>query len=518
MLGYIASALVGLFIARIFNENKEIERKQNEALNSFNHRKDEFIYSFQKQLERDFSKNINFCKGEINYNYENFNLELDKYIDKITKIENSDNLFNFRVNNYLEKLSGKMNKLEVNHLNILLVGPSGVGKSCLINSILKLENNNKAETQITKPTTKDFKTYESNKIQNIRLIDSRGLEKGNYNVDALVKEITNYIEDQELKGNPDNYVHCIWYCITGTRFEDIEEETLLKLSSIYDDSKLPIIVVYTQAIIPAYYDAINKEINKIKQNIEYLPVLAQDMKLSDGTLIKSYNLDLLLYKSLEKSKNAVYSSVFSAIRKIVKNEIDLQINTNINTIKNKINKRISSVKNSFSKNNFNEENLFSEIFETFLFEEESKKDLKRESKEVINKLISDLNRKNDEIVEKCLFDFVSHKSIDLSNQLIDIHSQVNTEHNGNLKNYISHRGIQEEILPYILSSILQTAKNFGFLHYIKKIPFNLVDSLASKIKKEFFVIISDNSTKNNLNKKIQSQFQNILSIVKKFKF
>ena len=347
MLGNIASALVGLFIASIYNENKEIERKQNDAFNSFNHRKDEFIYSFQKQLESDFPKNINFCKDEINSNNENFNLELDKYINKITEIENSDNLFNLRVNNYLEKLSGKMSKLEVNHLNILLVGPTGVGKSCLINSILKLENNNKAETQITKPTTKIFKTYESNKIPNIRLIDSRGLEKGNYNVEALVKEITNYIEDQELKGNPDNYIHCIWYCITGTIFEDIEEETLLKLSSIYDDSKLPIIVVYTQAIIPAYYDAINKEINKIKQNIEYLPVLAQDMKLSDGTLIKSYNLDLLLYKSLEKSKNAVYSSVFSAIRKIVKNEIDLQIDTNINTIKNNINKRI--IKNSISK-------------------------------------------------------------------------------------------------------------------------------------------------------------------------
>ena len=118
MLGYIASALVGLFIASLYNENEEIERKQNDALNSFNHRKDEFIYSFQKQLESDFSKNINFCKDEINSNNEYFNLELDKYIDKITEIENSDNLFNLRVNNYLEKLSGKMSKLEVNHLNI----------------------------------------------------------------------------------------------------------------------------------------------------------------------------------------------------------------------------------------------------------------------------------------------------------------------------------------------------------------------------------------------------------------
>ena len=40
-----------------------------------------------------------------------------------------------------------MIKLKLNHLNILLVGPSGVGKSFLINTVLKLEKNEKAETK-----------------------------------------------------------------------------------------------------------------------------------------------------------------------------------------------------------------------------------------------------------------------------------------------------------------------------------------------------------------------------------
>ena len=78
----------------------------------------------------------------------------------------------------------------------------------------------------------------------------------------------------------------IYYCITGTRFEDIEEETLLKLSSIYDDFKLPIIVIYTQAVIPNFYNAINKEINKINKNIEFIPVIAKDMIISDNKIIK----------------------------------------------------------------------------------------------------------------------------------------------------------------------------------------------------------------------------------------
>jgi hypothetical protein len=64
------------------------------------------------------------------------------------------------------------------------------------------------------------------------------------------------------KGNQDNFILCIWYCITGTRFEDVEEETLKTLSEIYDDAKLPIIIVYTQAVIPGYYNGIKREIEK----------------------------------------------------------------------------------------------------------------------------------------------------------------------------------------------------------------------------------------------------------------
>ena len=190
------------------------------------------------------------------------------------------------------------------HLNILLVGPTGVGKSFLINTILQLDENKKAKTKASKPTTKMFQKYESQKTPNIRLIDSRGLEKGNYNTEIFVKEITDYIEQQELKGNPDEFIHCIWYCVTGTRFEDVEEEILFKLSAIYDDSTLPIMVVYTQAMVPEYYNAIEKEIHKIKKDIEYIPVVAKDIKISDEQYVKSKNLDTLLLKSVEKSKNA----------------------------------------------------------------------------------------------------------------------------------------------------------------------------------------------------------------------
>ena len=53
------------------------------------------------------------------------------------------------------------------------------------------------KSKLRKPTTKTFSVYESSTIPNISLIDSRGKEKGDYNVDEVVKEITNYVESRE---------------------------------------------------------------------------------------------------------------------------------------------------------------------------------------------------------------------------------------------------------------------------------------------------------------------------------
>ena len=291
MIWYLVAGLAGAVLKNMIDQEdrREIQRERKaqkrEALGEFNNRKQEIYNSFSNGFSKQLSEDINFCKEDLNQ-YEDYISYYKEGVKNIAEIENEENLFPSRIDNYIEKVLNNMSEFEVNHLNVLKVGPSGVGKSCLINSILELDGDKKAETEVTKPTIKTFNMHESEKKPNIRLIDSRGIEKGDYNIDSFVNEITKYIENLELNGNPDNYIHCIWYCITGTRFEDIEEETLLKLSSIYDDFKLPIIVVYTQAIIPNFYNAINKEINKINKNIEFIPVIAKDLIISDNKIIK----------------------------------------------------------------------------------------------------------------------------------------------------------------------------------------------------------------------------------------
>ena len=483
----------------------ERNKKNEEALELFNQRKNDLISSFTSELKNDFSQKHDFCKKEIEFEFNNYHKELNISIDKITSIEDQDNIFISQINKSIKQLSKKMSELEVKHLNILLVGPSGVGKSFLINSILKLKKNNLAETKISKPTTKTFNVYESKNVPNIRLIDSRGIEKGEYNVDSVVEEITKFVEKKELSGNPDDFIHCIWYCITGTRFEDIEEQTLLKLSQLYDDSKLPVMVVYTQAIIPEYYKTIEKDIKKIKNNIEFIPVIADDMKLSDGKNIKSKNLDILISKSISKAKNAVSSSVFSAIRKIIKNDTYWKINNNFDKLKEKIHEYISS--NSIQ--DFNEEKNYNNIFKNILFFDETNKDLKTESKDAIIDLVKTLNEKNNNIMNQCLYSYIKEKSEDLGKKLAELQTDVNNEKAGYLNVYKKSNEYSDEMGPVIKNSIFEKVKNIEFMNYIKLLPLKILGLLANHVKSKLISFMISNSPLNSINEIIKEQFNKI---------
>ena len=511
MLGYIVSALIGAAFISMIDDGKKKEReakisrkrkaqyrKRREALTEFNNRKQEIYNSFSNEFSNQLSEDIDFCKEDLNQ-YDVYISYFNEAVKNITEIENEKNLFPSKIDNYIEKSSNKLSEFEINHLNVLLVGPSGVGKSCLINSILELNGDEKAETKVTKPTTKTFNVYESEKKPNIRLIDSRGIEKGDYNIDSFVNEITKYIENQELNGNPDNFIHCIWYCITGTRFEDIEEETLLKLSSIYDDFKLPIIVVYTQAIIPDFYNAISKEINKINKNFEFIPVIAKDMIISENKIVKSKNLDILLIKSVEKAKNAINSSVFSALRKIVINEIDNESKNNLNQSIKILNENLPMKQNDNIKIEFFEENIFIKIFKIILFGQDSNKDLKEKSVTIIKDLITKLNEKHKEIIKNCLKDYAEKKSNEYINKIYEIRDQIQEEKEIYFYNHLNREDIKNQLFSNIDSSLLDLATSAGIENNKNLLSIKLIKLISDKIKNELISFINNDSTKNNLN-------------------
>ena len=501
------------------HERAERLRKEKEAFDLYNEKEEEYKTSFITEMSSNFIQNTEFCSNELISEFNKEEKKIYTLINNLNKSENFENIFNNRIKQILTNLSTKMSKIKIEHLNILLVGPTGVGKSFLINTILQLDEKKKAETKASKPTTKNFVQYESKKTPNIRLIDSRGLEKGNYNTEVFVKEITNFIEQRELKGNPDEFIHCIWYCVTGTRFEDVEEEILFKLSAIYDDSTLPIMVVYTQAMVPEYYDAIEKEIHKIKKDFEYIPVVAKEIKISDDQYVKSKNVDTLLLKSLEKSKNAVYSSVFSSLKIKMLNETEQNIDeTHLKSMKN-LEKFTHFNGNISEMPEFDVNKEFKNIIKNVIFGTNNKKNnFKEESKTILKTFAEQIQKKNKNILDQCLDNFVAKNAMIMAEELNEIQTQVNQIKEGHFREVKTKKQLIKKVTPDIKNSIKQEAYNIGYLNYLKIFPEKLSLIFSDKIKGHFKYLITETSTKNVINSKIKEQFHKILSSIKNFKF
>ena len=78
----------------------------------------------------------------------------------------------------------------------MLVGKSGVGKSTLINNMLKIkEASKKAEIGIGNFQTTEIKAYYNEDLPYLRLIDTRGIELNiKYGAEAIMKDAQNYIK------------------------------------------------------------------------------------------------------------------------------------------------------------------------------------------------------------------------------------------------------------------------------------------------------------------------------------
>ena len=152
--------------------------------------------------------------------------------------------------------------------------------------------------------------YESETEPLLRLADSCGIEKAEYEMEVLSKSIRTFIKNQLDSAYPDYFVHCIWYCITGTRLEQSEIDTLKELSRIYKSDSIPIIVVYSQALSKQKIEEMEKF---IKDNFthDFVPVLAiKEIIINNLPPIKPYGIDKLKEISILRAKEAVKSSCY----------------------------------------------------------------------------------------------------------------------------------------------------------------------------------------------------------------
>ena len=494
-------------------EEKEEEKKKeyNEQLQKIEKSKyvnELFKNQFEKikatkmiDIKNDFKETEDqFCIKEIKEIFQKSSIR--EFLIKFLK---SEKIVKFAMK-YLSRLIDLNHNIikNVKHLNIILLGPSGVGKSTLISQMLEIN----IKTGFGCPQTKGIDLYCSDKIEFLRLIDSRGIEKNSVSgVNEVYKTIQNFIQFQIDTKEEDNYIHAIWYCWTGTRLEESEVKILKLLSEEYKLETLPVIIVYTNAV---FDEEIEKAKNYIKNtlglNNEFIDILSLEKKIkinSEEKIIKAKNLDLLREKSIELAKKAVKSSIYTGLIKQIKENIKNQINHLTIKIQKEINEEIKQFMKDINDNS-KINDLYSKtkniildvLYKYFLLNPESKTEnngkeniilennefsFSDSSLNTLNDFILDYFNKAINVYQNCLDKFLDKYSKELSNQISIFQIQLNSQYDNLLANPLTNIDLELILKNEFKNQINKSAETASLKNSFKF----LVDILIPEIGNYF---------------------------------
>ena len=179
------------------------------------------------------------------------------------------------------------------HLNIIVAGKTGVGKSTLINAVFR---DNLAETGMGKPVTDHMRKITKKGVP-LSIYDTRGFELGKEVQAEVKKEVVDTISKGLAAHDVNEAIHCIWYCINtaSNRIEPEEIEWLRELSKDNQITQVPIIVVLTQSFSKKKAQEMRKIL--LDENldiIQVVPVLAENYEIEDLGVAQAYGLDILI--------------------------------------------------------------------------------------------------------------------------------------------------------------------------------------------------------------------------------
>jgi len=174
------------------------------------------------------------------------------------------------------------------HVNLIISGKTGVGKSTLINAAFRKDL---AETGVGAPITPEIRLYEEDGFP-LRIYDTMGLELSADRQEYAVNEIKKLCEEKKLTGDIDQTIHVMWYCVhgNGARFEPYEANFVNEVAS-----EMPVVIVLTQTILKNVADKLKSEIEK--QNTKarnVIVVRAQPYKSDDDQVLPAFGVDQLV--------------------------------------------------------------------------------------------------------------------------------------------------------------------------------------------------------------------------------
>lgn len=128
---------------------------------------------------------------------------------------------------------------ERGHVNILIAGRTGVGKSTLINAVFQ---GNFATTGQGRPVTQGTREIKKEGVP-LSIFDTRGLEMAEF--PETLNALKSLVSERSRSSDSTQHIHVAWICIAEDfrRVEPAEEELVKMLA----DRNIPVIAVITKA-------------------------------------------------------------------------------------------------------------------------------------------------------------------------------------------------------------------------------------------------------------------------------
>ena len=360
------------------NEKKiNIEIKDEEIQNHLSKETRDIYFNKLMQYENNLLKEeVKNKNKEYNHVLAGGNLPFDlKGIRIDSGYNNEDNLIKWIIENEktykvmenkiideILKIKNDKEKHKIKHLTILLVGKNKIGKTTLVEYIFGLEEENHNEHKIEKHT--NFVIHYKENFP-IKIIEFKGIGyEENNKIDTIGKEAFNCIKEQKTQNNYNEYVHCIWYLISGQRFNDVEYDFLKYLRKVYKDLTIPIILVYNLISVESS-QKMKAYLNEYFADINYVEVSPVEKKIiGSNKIIQSFGGENLIKETLLKCSESLEGDMIALMTNIILKSVCknmLEINKGI---QNDINKSIDYEINNF-KTVLSDEELKSYVVNLF---------------------------------------------------------------------------------------------------------------------------------------------------------